>query len=399
MAKANHPTVAGFRFAAGACGIKHGGGPDLGLVVADEPVAAAGVFTRNRVKAAPVVVSSERLERGRAQAVLVNSGNANACTGKAGMRAARDTTAALAGALGVDEGLVLPASTGVIGVPLPADRICQAIPRLVRELSPDGAEAFAQAIMTTDRWPKVASVEVGLDRTRKATVLGIAKGAGMIHPNMATTLAFVFTDAPMSSSFLRRALRRATDATFNAVTVDGDTSTNDTIVAMASSRLDAPALRGESREARKFRDALVDVLGELARSIVRDGEGAERVVTVEVTGGPSESAARQVARTIAGSLLVKTAIHGCDPNWGRVLAAAGNAGVAFDPDKVEVRFDHVVVARRGTGVADAEREAREVMRKPEYTIRVKLGAGKSTARYVMCDVGHEYVRINASYRT
>lgn len=400
MTDGKHPIVEGFRFAGVSCGLKPQGAPDLGLIAADEDVAAAGVFTRNRVKAAPVLVASDRLERGRARAILVNSGNANACTGKRGMTATHDTTAALADALEVDDDLILPASTGVIGLPLPAERVRDAVPALVEALSPEGVEAFAQAILTTDRWPKIASVELTVGNRRKATVLGIAKGAGMIHPNMATTLAFVVTDAPMSSAFLRKALRRSVDQTFNAITVDGDTSTNDAIFAMASSRVDAPAFRGEDRDARKFRDALADVLGELGRSIVRDGEGAERLVTVEVTHAPSENAAKQVAEKIANSLLVKTAIHGKDPNWGRILAAAGNAGVAFDPDKVEIRFDQVVVVRKGCGVGpNAEEDARRVMHNPEYAIRVKLGGGKSQARYLMCDVGAEYIRINASYRS
>jgi len=396
----DHARVSGFRFAGGACGIKPQGKPDLGLLVADEDAAAAAVFTRNRVRAAPVLLAAERLELGRARGILVNSGNANACTGKRGLAAARNATAALADALGVEDDLVLPASTGVIGVPLPDDRIRDAVPALVDRLSPDGALDFAAAILTTDRWPKVASARVSLGKSRAITVLGIAKGAGMIHPNMATTLGFVVTDAPASSSFLRRALRRATDETFNALTVDGDTSTNDAIFALASGRADVPSLRGDDRDARKFRDALRDVLAELGRSIVRDGEGAERVVTIEVTGAASEEAARKVARAVSASLLVKAAIHGCDANWGRILAAAGNAGVAFDPDKVEIRFDDIVLVRKGVGIGPAaDRDAAEVMRRPAYTIRVKLGPGKARAHYLMCDIGPEYIRINAAYRS
>lgn len=392
--------VEGFRFAGGSCGIKRDGSPDLGLIVADEDVATVAVMTRNRVKAAPVLLAAERLERGRGRAILVNSGNANACTGKRGLEAARDTTATLADALEVDDELVLPASTGVIGVPLPVEKIQQGIPSLVSDLAPDGVERFAEAIMTTDRWPKVASVQISIGNKQTATVLGVAKGAGMIHPNMATTLAFVVTDAPMSSAFLEQTLRTATRETFNAITVDGETSPNDTIFAMASSRVDSSALRGEDRDARRFKDALRDVLDELGRSIVRDGEGAQKVVTVQVTGAPSEDAATQVAHTIAGSLLVKTAIHGEDPNWGRIISAAGNAGVAFDQEQVEIRFDKVVVTRKGIAIGPgAEHEAKAVMSQPEYTITVKLGGGDGSAHYVMCDIGAEYVRINANYRT
>lgn len=400
MSSAEHPEVAGFRFAAVASGIKAQNRPDLGLIAADADAVIAAVLTKNRVKAAPVIVAAERLERGRARALLVNSGNANACTGKRGIAAARETTAAVADALSVEEALVIPASTGVIGEPLPAEKIRDAVPVLIERLAPDAASRFAEAILTTDRWPKMASVQIQVGGKRTATVLGIAKGAGMIHPNMATTLAFVLTDAPASSSFLRKSLRRATDETFNAISVDGDTSTNDAIFVLASGRVDAPNLRGEDRDARKFRDALRDVLGELGRSIVRDGEGAERLVTIEVVGSTSEEAARKVAETVSRSLLVKTALHGADPNWGRILAAAGNAGVAFDPDKVELRFDDIVVVRRGVAVGPgAEQDARVVMRRPEYTIRLKLGPGKARARYLTCDLGPEYVRINAAYRS
>ena len=400
MSSAEHPTVSGFRFAAVASGIKPQNRPDLGLIAADSDAVVAAVLTKNRVKAAPVILAAERLERGRTRALLVNSGNANACTGKRGLAAARDSTAAVADALSVDDDLVIPASTGVIGVPLPAEKIREAVPRLIERLSPDAVGSFAEAILTTDRWPKIASVQIQIGGKRTATVLGVAKGAGMIHPNMATTLAFVLTDARASSTFLRKSLRRAANDTFNAISVDGDTSTNDAIFALASGHLDAPNLRGDDRDARKFEDALRDVLGELGRSIVRDGEGAERLVTIEVVGGASEEAARKVAESVARSLLVKTALHGADPNWGRILAAAGTAGVAFDPDKVEIRFDQIVVVRRGIAVGPAaEHDAREVMRRPEYTIRLKLGPGKAKSRYLTCDLGREYIRINASYRS
>jgi glutamate N-acetyltransferase/amino-acid N-acetyltransferase len=396
----SHPTVAGFRFAGIASGIKPNGGPDLGLIVADDVVPAAAMFTRNRIKAAPVLIAEERMERGRAQAILANSGCANACTGKEGIDRCRDITIALADAVGIGEECVLPASTGVIGTQLPTERMEAAMPRLIEDLSPDGIGRFAEAIRTTDRWPKVASIQFQIGYKETATLLGVAKGAGMIHPNLATTLAFVVTDAPMSSSFLKTALRRAVDQTFNALTVDGETSTNDTIFALASGRVETPALRGTDRDAKRFQDALVDVLGELGKSIVRDGEGAQHVVRIEVVGGPSEAASRQVAERIATSLLVKTAIHGCDPNWGRILSAAGMAPVAFDLEKVEIRIGKVTVFKKGMGAGiQAETDAREEMRAPEYTIRVKLGAGNSTAQYLMCDIGDDYIRINSAYRS
>jgi glutamate N-acetyltransferase / amino-acid N-acetyltransferase len=394
------PVVQGFRFAGVSAGIKKAGGLDLGLIAAERPEAAAAVFTKNRVRAAPVDIAQARVERGRAQAVLVNSGNANACTGKQGWRDAETSTAALGEALGIDPTLVLPASTGVIGEPLPRGAIERAVPGLVAALSEDGAMDFAQAILTTDRGPKVAHAPLGLGKGQRATVLGIAKGAGMIHPRMATTLAFVVTDAPLHGAALRRALRRATDRSFNVVTVDGETSTNDTIIAMASGRVDAEPLRASDRRFEKLVDVFADVLDQLGRMIVADGEGAEHVVRVQVGGAPSEGAARKVAERVATSLLVKTALHGCDANWGRILCAAGMAGVAFEPNRVEIRFEDVVVFRRGLPAGElAEAQAREIMRRPAYTIHIRLGAGRSKAHYVTCDLGHEYVRINAGYRT
>ena len=306
----------------------------------------------------------------------------------------------MAEALDINEEAVLPCSTGVIGVQLPSDRIEGAIPNLIADLSEDGINRFAEAIRTTDRWPKIASIQFGVGYKETATVLGVAKGAGMIHPNLATTLAFVVTDAPMSSAFLKTSLRRAVEQSFNALTVDGETSTNDTIVALSSGRVETPALRGTDRDAKRFQDALLDVLGQLGKSIVRDGEGAQRVVRLEVVGGPSESAAKQVAERIATSLLVKTAIHGCDPNWGRILSAAGMAPVAFDLGKVEIRIGKVVVFKKGLGLGhQADADAREEMRASEYTIRLKLGSGNGQAHYLLCDLGSDYIRLNASYRS
>ena len=274
-----------------------------------------------------------------------------------------------------------------------------ALPALREALSPEGLADFSQAILTTDKGPKVAHVQLSLGR-RKVTVVAVAKGAGMIHPNMATTLGFVLTDAKVPAALLRRLLREATDATFNALTVDGDTSTNDTIVAMASGAAEHAALAPRGRDADRLGAAIAEVLGGVGRMIVADGEGARHVVNLEVTGLASDAAARKVAATIATSSLVKTAFHGQDPNWGRLLAAAGRAGVAFDPDRAEIRVDDVVIVRRGMAVGEAaERAAHERMTAPEYAIRLKLGPGKGRARYLTCDLGSEYVRINADYRS
>ncbi len=400
MSESQHPTVQGFRFSATACGVKPDGQLDLGLIVADDAVSVAGMFTKNRVKAAPVTLSMQRIERGRTHALIVNSGNANACTGKKGMEDAKVITSIIADEMGVADDMVMMASTGVIGVPLPSERIEEALPELLKAARPDRIDDFARAIMTTDRWPKVSSIKFPIGYEKEATVLGIAKGAGMIHPDMATTLAFILTDAPMHSSFLQRALSTAVDRTFNRLTVDGCTSTNDSIYAFSSSTVDTEPLRGSDRDARRFIDALVDVLGELGKRIVQDGEGAKHVVRLEVVGAPSEDAARKVAEQIARSMLVKAAIWGRDPNWGRMMAAAGMAGVAFDPLKVEIKFGKVAVVKKGIRVGRAaEEEARRVMAESSYRITVKLGPGKAKATYLFCDIGEDYLRLNASYRS
>ncbi|HJK97151.1 MAG TPA: bifunctional glutamate N-acetyltransferase/amino-acid acetyltransferase ArgJ, partial [Polyangiaceae bacterium LLY-WYZ-14_1] len=332
------PAVRGFRFAAVSAGLKGRRVPDLGLVVADRPVSMVASFTTNLVQAAPVLLARDRVSRGRPRAVLVNSGNANACTGPAGQAAAERTTAALAAALGLRPAQVVPASTGVTGVPFPEDRVVDAIPRLVARASPDGAWDFARSILTTDRGPKTSSRTFSLRPRRTATVLGIGKGAGMIHPRMATTLAFVVTDAPGRRSLLRRILARALDATFHASTVDGDTSTNDMVLLVASGAIGGPVLSPTDRAAARLEAAVTEVLGELAEQIVADGEGARHAVTIDVRGTVTDGDARRVAETVATSLLVKTALHGRDPNWGRIAAAAGRAGVPFDPSRLDVRI-------------------------------------------------------------
>lgn len=392
--------VQGFRFAGVHGGIKASDALDLGLVFAEEPAVAAGVFTQNRVRAAPVVISERRLKSGLCQAILANSGNANACTGKQGRQAALALARATAASLAVPTALVVPASTGVIGVQLPRKSIEAAMPALVADLSAAGATRFARAIMTTDRRPKIAQAEVKVGRTT-CRVLGIAKGAGMIHPNMATTLAFVTTDAPIGRSALSRLLHRATDLTFNRVTVDGDTSTNDSIYVLASGAATNRRIEEKSATGRRFAGALTEVLESLAKKIVADGEGAEHLVRIEVQGARSDTDAVRIARTIACSQLVKTALHGCDPNWGRILAAAGRSGVRFNPDHVSIQIGGIAICERGTPVMTPKREvkAAATMKRPEYVISIMVGAGRGVGHYWTCDLGHEYVRINADYRT
>lgn len=392
-------TVPGFRFGVAAAGIKAEGRLDLGVIAPDEPANIAGVFTRNRVQAAPVRVAKSRIRAGKASAVLVNSGNANACTGAPGLAAARATTAALADRLGVAACEVIPASTGVIGAPLPTERIVAAMGGLCGALSAEGAADFARAIMTTDQWPKIASTEIALGSgSGRGRVLGIAKGAGMIHPDMATTLVFVMTDIGADSKLLQQILRAAIDATFNAISVDGDTSTNDTALLLSSGR--AGRVRAGSSDARQLSDAVTEVLGALGRSIVRDGEGAKHVARIEVTGVANDAHARRIARTIATSPLVKTALHGRDANWGRILAAAGRAGVAFQPEKAELRIGDEIIVRGGMPVGrEAEERAAKILAAPEYTICLSLGRGKGRAHYLTSDLGPDYIAVNANYRS
>ena len=393
------PEVRGFRFAGVAAGIKKTGLFDLALAVAERPVPCAAVFTTNLVQAAPIRIAHEVVSRGTAQAVLVNSGNANACTGKPGLEAARQATADVARQLGIAPELVVPASTGVIGQLLPADKVGAAAARLGEALAPHGAIDFAQAIMTTDKAPKLARRVVTLDGV-EVTLLGIAKGAGMIHPRMATTLAFVFTDATVSSELLTVALRRATDVSFNVATVDGETSTNDMILALASGAGEAPALAADTPASTAFERALGEVLRELAEQIVADGEGAEHVAEIEVRGTAVDSDARTIAQRIAGSLLVKTAMYGKDANWGRILCAAGMAGIAFDPDVVSIHVDDVAIVRDGMGLGtDAEAAAARIMAGPRYAIRVQVGPGPGKGSYLTCDIGHHYIDVNAGYRS
>jgi glutamate N-acetyltransferase / amino-acid N-acetyltransferase len=393
------PSVRGFRFASVAAGIKKTGLPDLVLAVADKPVSSAAVFTQNQVFAAPVKVARERVKAGKCQAVLVNSGNANACTGKAGLEAALQTTQAVAAALSIKAAQVLPASTGVIGQVLPTDKVLAALPDLVNKLDEAGAAEFSQGILTTDSGPKIASRTLRMGK-HSVTLLGMAKGAGMIHPRMATTLAFVFTDAAIGAPLLTRALRAATDQSFNIATVDGETSTNDMILVMASGQSGTPVLKAADRAFKRFQTALQEVLRELAEMIVADGEGAEHVADVQVRGTKNDADARKVAQRIATSLLVKTAMHGKDPNWGRILSAAGMAGVKFDPDKATIHIDDVQIVKDGVGLGrEAELQAAQVMAGPRYAIRVGIGRGKGRASYLTCDLGHRYIDVNAGYRS
>jgi glutamate N-acetyltransferase/amino-acid N-acetyltransferase len=390
--------VAGFRFAGVAAGVKKKGGKDVGLIACDAPVAAAAVFTGNRVKAAPVLLSAAHLRasRGRLRGVVVNSGNANACTGPAGAADARTMAAAGAAAIGGKPGEQLVASTGVIGQPLPIDRVTAGIAAAGAALSADGFADFADAILTTDRGPKVARRTVKLGRTA-VTLVGCTKGAGMIAPNMATTLSFVCTDAAIAPALLARATRAAVGPTYNSLIVDGDTSTNDTLAVLASGAA-GPALSG--RAVAGFTAALTELLADLATQLMGRRGRAPRRHRSTCAAPRSDRAGAAVARRIATSPLVKTAIAGGDPNWGRVLCAIGNAGVPIDPTRLGLSIGGVAVVKRGA-VAPGydEAAAAAVMQTPAYTITADLGGGKARARVLACDLSHEYVSINADYRS
>ena len=396
----------GFRFGGTSCGLKRSGAPDLALIVADTIVSAAAAFTSNRVQAAPVLISKEHMarSRGRMRAIVVNSGNANCCTGKAGLAAARNTARSLAERLGCRNEQVFVCSTGVIGVPLAVEKLIAGLPALLPDLG-TGPEAFARlarGILTTDTRPKVASerVHIGGHTVR---IAGCTKGAGMIAPQLhtrtATTLAFVLTDAAISPACLRRALAAVAGPTFNSITVDGDTSTNDTLVIFASGASGARIASARSAGFPPFVRALERVCRSLAMQIVADGEGAKHLIEIEVRGAPHDRDAARVARTIADSPLVKTALAGADPNWGRILAAAGRAGVAFDPQKASITLAGVPVFHRGRPLPFDEKTTHERMSAPRYAMRVDLRSGTGRARMWTCELSEGYVRINADYRT
>lgn len=381
-----------------AAGIKKNGRSDLGWIVADAPASVAGVFTRNRVQAAPVLLDRDRIRSGLCRAVIVNSGNANCCTGQEGLHGAERMARAAARVLGAPEEQVLVASTGVIGEPLPVERIEAAVPALLRALRPDGLGDFAEAIMTTDRVPKGLSRQLALGG-KAVTLTGVVKGAGMIRPDVATMLCFLVTDLKAGPGLLREMLKAAAEKTFNRITVDGDTSTNDTILLMASglSGADAdadPAVRNG------FQAALEETMLALAKWVVKDAEGSNKLVAVEVRGAPSDPDALRVAETIAHSPLVKTALFGEDANWGRILAAAGRAGVRLDPERVAVFIGPVQMVRGGMGCGKgAEAEATQVLKGDEFSVTVDLGLGAGQATVFTCDFSIDYVKINADYRS
>ncbi|HEY3307112.1 MAG TPA: bifunctional glutamate N-acetyltransferase/amino-acid acetyltransferase ArgJ [Desulfuromonadaceae bacterium] len=391
--------IKGFQFAAVEAAIKKPGRNDLALIFSEVPAAACAVFTTNAVKAAPVLVSAEHIKGGMAQALIVNSGNANACTGEIGMVVARETSRLVAEGLGVPDEMVQVSSTGVIGVQMPMERIRISIPTLIEGLSSGTIDGVAEAIMTTDTFPKMEARSGRADGTGY-TVAGIAKGAGMIMPNMATMLSFIITDAKIEAKLLETIFRRAIETSFNAITVDGDTSTNDTCLIMANGMAFNPLISAGTVAAQEFETLLHEVLLSLAKQIVKDGEGATKFVEIRVTGASSDADAKQAALAIANSSLVKTAFFGQDANWGRIFAAVGYSGAEVDQSRLALCFDDVKMAHNGIFAgSDAEARGTEILRKKEFTVTVDLGLAEGSATVYTSDLSHEYVSINADYRT
>jgi glutamate N-acetyltransferase/amino-acid N-acetyltransferase len=391
---------AGFLFASTTAGIKPSGKSDLALIEAPNGAEAAAVFTKNLVVAAPLTVGRAHLSKskGKFHAILVNAGNANCATGKRGIAVAEQSCIALAKLLNTKPVHILPSSTGVIGVPLPVEKVINGIPSLLaaRGDSPDHAMCFARAIMTTDTRPKVATAEFTL-KGKTARLLGIAKGAGMIHPNMATMLAYIVTDVAACAEHLQALLTTSADRTFNRISIDGDTSTNDTLCLLASG---ASGLKlGNFAVAKAFASALEDVCSDLSQQIVGDGEGVTHVVRLQIEGAKSEAEAEQIARTIAHSPLVKTAWAGADPNWGRILAAIGRSGVKLDPSKVGIYFGEIQVCKNGGAAGFDEQKAHRYLSQTTFDITVRLNRGKTRITFLTCDLTAEYVHINADYTT
>ena len=387
-------------FCAGAthAGIKETAGDrlDLGILFAERPCPAAGRFTTNQIKAAPLVLTRQRLASGRATALVANSGNANACTGEQGLADASRMAALTADSLGIPAEEVLVASTGVIGLPLPMARLTAGIRRIA--LSTDGGHDLARAIMTTDTRPKEVAVAVRAG-IYQFTIGGIAKGSGMIHPQMATMLGFLTTDAEVSPDFLQAALGQAADNSFNLVSVDGDTSPNDMVLIMASGLAGNPPITAESELAGAFQQALEQVCIHLARSIARDGEGATRLIEVTVSGARDTAEARQVARTIVSSPLVKAAVHGGDPNWGRIVAAAGRSGVAMEETRIDLHLGDICLLKGGQPQPFPPPDAAAVLNRDEVPVKLHLNLGTASATAWGCDLSPEYVTINSQYTT
>jgi len=390
--------AAGFLAGTAMASIKKPGRRDIAVLYSTVPAMAAGVFTTNRVKAAPVLLSMERLAKGTARAIVINSGNANACNGPQGFQDALAMARAAAEYLCIPEQEVLVASTGVIGQKMPMAKVLPGIQAACAELSPTGGDLAARAIMTTDTFPKEAAVQLQLGG-KTVTIGGMAKGSGMIHPNLATMLCFLTTDAVITAGALKLALQYAVEGSFNMVTVDGDTSTNDMVSIMASGLAQNTRIEESGPDYELFREALREICVKLARDIARDGEGATKLLEVVVLNAPSERDARLAARTVAGSSLVKAAVFGCDANWGRIICAAGYSGAEFDPERVDIFLGDEKMAENGCSLDFNEERALEILKRDRVVITLDFKAGPYKATSWGCDLSYDYVKINADYRT
>lgn len=387
----------GFKAAGVAAGIKGNGRLDMGLIVSDVPATAAGMFTRNQIKAAPVVLDMERIQSGQSRAIIVNSGCANCCTGAQGLNDARQMARLTADALNLPEDQVLVSSTGVIGQTLPMEKISAGVPALVSDLSPDGIMDVAKAFMTTDTVPKAVSVQTEIEG-KTLTVTGIVKGAGMIRPDMATMLCYIMSDVVASPAYLKQALKTAVDRSFNRASVDGDTSTNDTVLLLANGV--SGITLGTKDHQRIFQNALDGLCLKLAKAMVRDGEGVNKLVELTVRGALTDEDAFKVADTVAHSPLVKTALFGEDANWGRIIAAIGRAGAPIEPEKIDIYFDTVALIKDSQWCgADAEARATDVIRTSSFSLTIDLNMATGCAALITCDFSVDYVKINADYRS
>lgn len=391
--------VPGYQFSGISAGIKNDGKRDLGLIYSEVPAQVAGLFTTNAVKAAPVQLDMERIKKGLCQAIIVNSGNANACTGRQGLRDAQRISSWVGKQLGIGERLVFPSSTGVIGSPLPMKKIEGKISELIHHLSAEGWMSTVEAIMTTDTFPKIEMATCHI-QGKRVKVCGMIKGAGMIRPNVATMLSFLVTDAHIKAPLLQRMLERAAEESYNRITIDGETSTNDTVLMLANGKAGHPPLKHMDRDGEVFQSMLLKICQNLAESLVRDGEGATKFIEILLQGARNREDAKKAAYAIAHSPLVKTAFFGEDANWGRILCALGHCGARIDPNRIDVFFDQAPIVKNGMGMgARLEKKAGKIIRKKSFKVTVHLHQGKGKFSVLTTDLSLDYVKINASYRS
>ena len=393
----NYSIPNGFKFAAIGAAIKTQDRDDIAIIYSEIPCVSAGVFTRNVVKSPSVIYNMERIKNDKAYGFVVNSGNANACTGQQGMNDTIAMSKAVKDGLKITDGEVFVCSTGVIGVPLPMDRIIPAIKRGVAKIGENSFMDTAKAIMTTDTFPKIQSKTVEIEG-KTVTISGITKGSGMISPNMATTLSFIITDAVIEKSALDKALRESVEQSFNKITVDGDMSTNDSVMILANGVCGNNVINTDTPQYKKFKKVLDELTQELAYMIVKDGEGATKTICIEINGAETQDGAERLARKVADSMLVRTAVYGRDPNWGRIMCALGGAGVSFDPKKIDIYINGAQIVANGVGIGK-EKEASKALEANEIILKVELKEGKYNTKIYTCDLTEDYIKINAHYTT